>query len=964
MGNALPPQDLTDLLGQGYDYDLIVVGAQEADYKRKAKGKNKKGSPTSIHDSSSYMTDGDRFEGDLSDDVSNSDSLGEIDEVEHVESDTEVKAEQTSMGTSVGLSVGTSLGTSVGTTLVPSNDRVSIAGCRRVLDRQLSKKEPAPQAKDDTNFFSAFKGIKKWVKAHTSKGHERPVHDTVPKPEETAVVVRNRDLLRTSAAIKVSRESAPPSRSSSRSHKKQQNRDSEPPALSRSRGAFDVTTPVDTSPSENMDLDILSIVMKYEDNEMDSSSTPFEVPTASGSNINISSTTSINTSNAEATSSTTNSPCRKHASPLRFLSKFVPKSQFSALRTSIPINLSSEKVNLSDDSVLSLTGLTDSSDVSEDDEFEELGPMFPQDRYLDIDEIAGGDQKTRQLPEENNVSPLKAGYRTRRVSNKDRPNSLRHEKAVDSTATPIGTPSKGPSVVESAHGLLKTTDKYHRYRRKWFNRVISAMGDDYVVVKKNELMEMRLIGSHPLSFPPTSLFLCHKRIRHAVSTVKRSKKATGVGSVVGNKGGVSIGLKVATTSFCFVSAHLAAHEGERYRTARNNDIAMIWQGLGTRKTKLHEVYNSYDYVFFMGDLNYRLDLPRTVQKAGTWDQKERWSYAVDLVEKKAYNNLLMSDELVHQMSQGKILYGFKEGTIEFPPTFKVERHKTGLHYMDTRVPAYCDRILWYAPTGLWSSITQTKYQSVVNYSTSDHKPVYGQFTIDLQPTSHHVYGGGRLYVTFDISRMVVHAMPQMHTRRPTIPHGINQTDPTSRLRKTKSMTTTDNVEGMSGSLYPREGIVSQKRSISLMLGRHRSLSNYDVRHMGNEKDVGNHLTVRFIGPDVFYKRKRIYHTKKTMYSQGDLKGEWSYEQLPAIECNIIDERHDMDYQHILGLVWWKDALGAEFMIGQFVMPMRDFRVMDGAGEIVTRSYPMTKSGRYRGQMVVSAALLMNREQWR
>ncbi|KNC69777.1 hypothetical protein SARC_17704, partial [Sphaeroforma arctica JP610] len=43
MGNAKPPRDLTDWLGGGKDYDIVAIGAQEADWLLQKKEKDKSG---------------------------------------------------------------------------------------------------------------------------------------------------------------------------------------------------------------------------------------------------------------------------------------------------------------------------------------------------------------------------------------------------------------------------------------------------------------------------------------------------------------------------------------------------------------------------------------------------------------------------------------------------------------------------------------------------------------------------------------------------------------------------------------------------------------------------------------------------------------------------------------------------------------------------------------------------------
>lgn len=63
-----------------------------------------------------------------------------------------------------------------------------------------------------------------------------------------------------------------------------------------------------------------------------------------------------------------------------------------------------------------------------------------------------------------------------------------------------------------------------------------------------------------------------------ISDVKWAAEATGLGHVHDNKGGIVLAMDFLETWICFVSAHLAAHEGEEYKERRNADCAEILRG--------------------------------------------------------------------------------------------------------------------------------------------------------------------------------------------------------------------------------------------------------------------------------------------------------------------------------------------------------------------------------------------------
>eukprot|EP00048_Salpingoeca_helianthica_P015319 m.226130 g.226130 ORF g.226130 m.226130 type:complete len:600 (+) comp16882_c0_seq1:14035-15834(+) len=117
----------------------------------------------------------------------------------------------------------------------------------------------------------------------------------------------------------------------------------------------------------------------------------------------------------------------------------------------------------------------------------------------------------------------------------------------------------------------------------------------------------------------------------------------------------------------------------------------------------------FDVIFWLGDLNYRIDMPRsTVIKA-----VGRGEWAV----------LRTNDQLFKEQTAGRVFAGFTEGPIEFPPTFKYD---LGTDDFDTsakqRVPSWTDRIL------VRGSATCHRYGSVTSLKVSDHRPVFAVYT--------------------------------------------------------------------------------------------------------------------------------------------------------------------------------------------------------------------------------------------
>jgi hypothetical protein len=72
--------------------------------------------------------------------------------------------------------------------------------------------------------------------------------------------------------------------------------------------------------------------------------------------------------------------------------------------------------------------------------------------------------------------------------------------------------------------------------------------------------------------------------------------------------------------------------------------------------KGYDITSQFDYVFWCGDLNYRIDMER--------------DRVLQLISSKDYPTLLDYDQLNIQKKAGNTFYGFTEANITFPPTCK------------------------------------------------------------------------------------------------------------------------------------------------------------------------------------------------------------------------------------------------------------------------------------------------------
>uniref|UniRef100_A0A7N0U0K1 Inositol polyphosphate-related phosphatase domain-containing protein n=1 Tax=Kalanchoe fedtschenkoi TaxID=63787 RepID=A0A7N0U0K1_KALFE len=151
-------------------------------------------------------------------------------------------------------------------------------------------------------------------------------------------------------------------------------------------------------------------------------------------------------------------------------------------------------------------------------------------------------------------------------------------------------------------------------------------------------------------------------LRDDARNVKVSCVGRGLMGYLGNKGSISISMKLHQTSFCFVCSHLTSGQKEGDELRRNSDVLEI-----LRKTKFPMVHRKgyedspqtildHDRVIWLGDLNYRIALSYRCAKT--------------LLEMHNWRALLEKDQLQVERRQGRVFQGWKEGRIYFPPTYK------------------------------------------------------------------------------------------------------------------------------------------------------------------------------------------------------------------------------------------------------------------------------------------------------
>jgi hypothetical protein len=245
------------------------------------------------------------------------------------------------------------------------------------------------------------------------------------------------------------------------------------------------------------------------------------------------------------------------------------------------------------------------------------------------------------------------------------------------------------------------------------NIVAQSCGSDFFMVSSHHLWEMRLY------------VYARKKHQSFILDVEEVKEATGIAHILGNKGGVITKFNAYGTSLCFISCHLAAHQGKT--KDRNGNCEEICRNARIANKQL-DVISQFDHCFFLGDLNYRIDLPGEEEK----EESEQWALVKALVDAEDWDKLYAGDQLQRALKNNDCMSGFVDTKPEFMPTFKVLR-QDGTTYKDQRIPAYCDRILTKSMPSKAADIRNTMFQNCPQLTTSDHKPVHGSFAIDVKP---------------------------------------------------------------------------------------------------------------------------------------------------------------------------------------------------------------------------------------
>ncbi|KAJ7023466.1 DNase I-like protein [Mycena alexandri] len=287
----------------------------------------------------------------------------------------------------------------------------------------------------------------------------------------------------------------------------------------------------------------------------------------------------------------------------------------------------------------------------------------------------------------------------------------------------------------STEALLYATSTFKE--EAWCTAIFAALGAKAELYEK--LASKQLVGL-------LLVVIVKKALKPCFSDIKSCVAGTGIMGLMGNKGGTSIRMKFTpptmanaleklenpgSTVLTFVNAHLAAFdEMVEKRNADFHDLAKRLQfdlgavapeGGGAAVPLTCNVFES-DVLFWMVNLNYRLDVPdpdvRTILGSEDWAEDR-------------FETLLRYDQLKSAVRANKAFDMFDEGPITHLPTYRFNAGllKDDLGYDFKRRPAWTDRVLF--ASNAFAPIQQLSYAGHPQIKQSDHRPVSAEFTVEV-----------------------------------------------------------------------------------------------------------------------------------------------------------------------------------------------------------------------------------------
>uniref|UniRef100_A0A8C2H037 phosphatidylinositol-3,4,5-trisphosphate 5-phosphatase n=1 Tax=Cyprinus carpio TaxID=7962 RepID=A0A8C2H037_CYPCA len=204
---------------------------------------------------------------------------------------------------------------------------------------------------------------------------------------------------------------------------------------------------------------------------------------------------------------------------------------------------------------------------------------------------------------------------------------------------------------------------------------------------------------------------------------------TGIANALGNKGAVGVSFMFNRTSFGFVNSHLTSGSEKKLRRNQNYVSILRFLNLGDKKLNPFDITHRFTHLFWLGDLNYRVDLP--AQEAENIVMK---------IKLQQYQDLLARDQLNMEKEEERVFLDYEEEEITFAPTYRFERD-TREKYAYTKAKATgVHPTLWRMWFATHMVIKTSLHLPTILFlisgctndiMTSDHSPVFATFDVGV-----------------------------------------------------------------------------------------------------------------------------------------------------------------------------------------------------------------------------------------
>ena len=256
--------------------------------------------------------------------------------------------------------------------------------------------------------------------------------------------------------------------------------------------------------------------------------------------------------------------------------------------------------------------------------------------------------------------------------------------------------------------ISSNEEKKTKIRKKLLSVLKGLKGTDndpYQIVK-----ELDLVGIYVIIFAKA------KTIKYIKNFDYQIIKNGFMGSI-GNKGSCLLRFNINDSKIAIACNHLTA--GQEMYENRRTEITDI---LNTTFKKYPDIkLKDYDYYFFFGDLNIRVELDYNDEKIQ------------DLIKNKSkslndnFEELLSYDQFKKYQKESSLILQMDEANIRFSPTYKYTIGTNNYDDQKKRTPSWCDRILFKK----FSDTVPLAYNKCL-LSMSDHQPVYGVYKIKTE----------------------------------------------------------------------------------------------------------------------------------------------------------------------------------------------------------------------------------------